>query len=292
MARTGCASAAVTSACGTARNRRRARQVLPAYGLQSLPPIPSQEFTKVLLRTTHGGHFNMAEKRTFLLCVDTRGEIGNLLRELLDFGDVFTHEADKHGLRGRLAVDPILDVVAFGILFAHFALGLANGGDHHIAVHADNGAAVLDGLLHLRRERVHPLHGGGPLLREVEDRSKKLLQIVGAQVRHRLVELQKYGAASAGLDSWGTRVRARGSCAAGRKGASYHADLEMLAPAMLPAAAAVDIHDDGMTPKFKLGDLDGVARMDRGPMRRNGTVEQLLVQRLARIHQEAFFTGG
>src|SRR5437879_5949229 len=70
MARTGCASAAVTSACGTARNRRRARQVLPAYGLQSLPPIPSQEFTKVLLRTTHGGHFNMAEKRTFLLCVD------------------------------------------------------------------------------------------------------------------------------------------------------------------------------------------------------------------------------
>src|SRR2546425_8602593 len=71
MARTGCASAAVTSACGTARNRRRARQVLPAYGLQSLPPIPSQEFTKVLLRTTHGGHFNMAEKRTFLLCVDS-----------------------------------------------------------------------------------------------------------------------------------------------------------------------------------------------------------------------------
>jgi hypothetical protein len=25
----------------------------------------------VLLRTIHGGHFNMAEKRTFLICVDT-----------------------------------------------------------------------------------------------------------------------------------------------------------------------------------------------------------------------------
>src|SRR5207247_2489504 len=70
MARTGCASAAVTSACGTARNRRRARQGLEAVGRKDLPPIPSQEFTKVLLRTTHGGHFNMAEKRTFLLCVD------------------------------------------------------------------------------------------------------------------------------------------------------------------------------------------------------------------------------
>src|SRR6266566_7197572 len=233
------------------------------------------------------GHFYFALTR-----VDTRGEIGNLLRELLDFGDVFTHEADKHGLRGRLAVDPILDIVAVGILFPHFALGLAHGGDHHLAVHTDNGAAVLDSLLHLWRERVHPLHGGGPLLREVEDRSKKLLQIVGAQIRHRLVELQKDGAAGAGLDSWGTRVRPRGSSAAGRKGASSHADLEMLAPAMLSAAAAIDIHDDGVTPKFQLGDLDRVARVDRRSMRRYGTLQHLLVQRLARIHQEAFFTGG
>ncbi len=45
-------------------------QVLPAYGLPSLPPIHYQGFTKVLLRTIPGGHFNMAENRTFLLCVD------------------------------------------------------------------------------------------------------------------------------------------------------------------------------------------------------------------------------
>jgi hypothetical protein len=31
-----------------------------------------KKFTKVLLQTTHGGHFNMAENRTFLLCVDTQ----------------------------------------------------------------------------------------------------------------------------------------------------------------------------------------------------------------------------
>src|SRR6266404_1872285 len=68
---TGCVSAVATSACATARQPRRARQVLPAYGLQDSPPIHSQEFTKVLLQTIHGGHFNMAENRTFLLCVDT-----------------------------------------------------------------------------------------------------------------------------------------------------------------------------------------------------------------------------
>lgn len=70
-ARTGCASVAAVFVCATAWNRRRARQVLPAYGLQAFPHIPSPELTRVLLRTTPGGHFNMAENRTFLLCVDT-----------------------------------------------------------------------------------------------------------------------------------------------------------------------------------------------------------------------------
>jgi len=34
------------------------------------PPIHLQEFIKVFLRTIPGGHFYMAENRTFLLCVD------------------------------------------------------------------------------------------------------------------------------------------------------------------------------------------------------------------------------
>src|SRR5208337_4212925 len=74
MARTGCASVAAICACATAQKRRRARQALPAYGLQDSPPIHFQECTKVLLRTTPGGHFNMAENRTFLLCVDSGSE--------------------------------------------------------------------------------------------------------------------------------------------------------------------------------------------------------------------------
>src|ERR1700687_5801107 len=72
MSRTGCDFAAVISACGTAPNRRRARQVLPACGLQDLPrrKISNQNQNTSLPRNTHGGHFYMAENRTFLLCVD------------------------------------------------------------------------------------------------------------------------------------------------------------------------------------------------------------------------------
>jgi hypothetical protein len=46
------------------------RAVSPC-GLQDSPPMHSQKFTKALLQTTHAGHFNMTENRTFLLCVDT-----------------------------------------------------------------------------------------------------------------------------------------------------------------------------------------------------------------------------
>jgi hypothetical protein len=70
MARTGCDFAAAISACDTAPNRRRARQVLPAYGLQDLPRTEYPNPKRKLLPIIHGGHFNMAENRTFLLCVD------------------------------------------------------------------------------------------------------------------------------------------------------------------------------------------------------------------------------
>src|SRR5207244_8699246 len=39
---------------------------------------------------------------------------GPLLRELLDARDVVAGEADKDGLGRRLAIDPILNIVAFG----------------------------------------------------------------------------------------------------------------------------------------------------------------------------------
>jgi len=73
MARTGCDFEAAISACDTAPNRRRARQILPAYGLQDLSRRKTNNRNRniFLPRNTHGGHFYMAENRTFLLCVDT-----------------------------------------------------------------------------------------------------------------------------------------------------------------------------------------------------------------------------
>ena len=70
MARTGCDFAAAISAYDTALTRR-ARQVLPAYGLQAFPRTEYPNPQKLFLPTIHGGHFYMAENRTFLFCVDS-----------------------------------------------------------------------------------------------------------------------------------------------------------------------------------------------------------------------------
>src|ERR1700681_1392821 len=80
MARTGCAFAAVRCLCAPALTRRD-RQVLPAYGLQDLsiktqnPQRGSKPNTMwlpiTLGESLGGGHFYLAETRTFLLCVDT-----------------------------------------------------------------------------------------------------------------------------------------------------------------------------------------------------------------------------
>src|ERR1700733_15815997 len=81
MDRTGCVSAAAICTCAPARTRCD-RQVLPAYGLQDLPiegrnlPTQSNPNTMCLPITLGenlgGGHFYLAQIRTFLLCVDTR----------------------------------------------------------------------------------------------------------------------------------------------------------------------------------------------------------------------------
>src|ERR1700681_4057980 len=80
MARTGCASGAVTCRWWPAAPHR-GPQVLPAYGLQDSRTEEPNRKTKSNPNTmclpitpgeNHGGgHFYLAENRTFLLCVDT-----------------------------------------------------------------------------------------------------------------------------------------------------------------------------------------------------------------------------
>src|ERR1700683_2691499 len=79
MDRTGCCSAAAICTCAPARTRCDL-QVLPAYGLQDLQiegrslPTQSNPNTMCLPITLGenrgGGHFYLAQIRTFLLCVD------------------------------------------------------------------------------------------------------------------------------------------------------------------------------------------------------------------------------
>ena len=81
MARTGCAFGNVICTSGTARNRHLLSQVLAAYGLQDLRnkkpnPLRCTNPNIMCLPNTPGGNlgsgsFYLAEKRTFLLCVDT-----------------------------------------------------------------------------------------------------------------------------------------------------------------------------------------------------------------------------
>src|ERR1700682_2570285 len=129
-----------------------------------------------------------------------------LLRELLDRGDVVAHEADEDGLRRRLAVDPVFDIVAIGITLTHFAVGLPDRGNKFLAVHAYHGPAVLNGLFHFRLQRIEPLHGSGTLFRKIQERRKDVLQFVRRDVRERLVEFPDKGGAHARLHPRRARI--------------------------------------------------------------------------------------
>ena len=77
MAACGRASAIATCRCNPSRRLRSWRRLLPAYGLQDLPPKPEEKPNTSPLPLTPGrGHFYLAEKRTFLLCVDTNPQTG------------------------------------------------------------------------------------------------------------------------------------------------------------------------------------------------------------------------
>src|ERR1700723_2027611 len=83
MDRTGCVSAAAICTCAPARTPCDL-QVLPAYGLQDLQIEERSLLTQsnpnimclpiTLGENLGGGHFYLAQIRTFLLCVDTKRE--------------------------------------------------------------------------------------------------------------------------------------------------------------------------------------------------------------------------
>src|SRR5215472_5026261 len=163
---------------------------------------------------------------------------GPLLRELLDFRDVVASEPDEDGFGRRLAIDPILNIVAFGVALADFVVGLAHGSNDFFAVHADNRPALLNGFLHLRRQGVDPLHRGRALVLKIEEGRKNFLQFLRRHVRNELIPLQEDSAAHAGLQSRRAGFLGRGWLHGGI-GAAADADLKMISPVMLATPAAI-----------------------------------------------------
>src|SRR5438445_11755774 len=66
----------------------------------------------------------------------------------------------------------------------------------------------------------------------------------------------------------------------------------MIAPVVLAAAAAIQIHDDLVIAEFQLGDLHIVASIYGWTVGGNRTVEELRIERLANVYDNALFPGG
>src|SRR5690242_3398826 len=160
-----------------------------------------------------------------------------LLWILLDFGYPVAVEPDENSFRRRLSIDPIFDVVAFGVPFPHFVVGLANRRYHFFAIHAYNRPAFFYRLFHFGWQRIHPLNGGGALPPEIEERREKLFQVIQAQIRNGLAEIQIDRAASARLQPRRTRLLLLGGRLDRRNAA--HFDMEAVAQALLTAPATI-----------------------------------------------------
>src|SRR5271163_1087375 len=214
-----------------------------------------------------------------------------LLRELLDTGDVVADEADEDGLGGRLAVDPVFDVVAVGVALAHFVFGFADSGDDFFAVHAHDRLALLNGLLHFGREGVEPLHRGGTLPGEIEKRRKQLFQVVRAEIGDGLVEFEKNGAAHARLHAGRAGLLLLRGALHGGSGAG-HINVQMIAPAPFAAPATVDVHDDLVITKIEPRNLHLVAGVDGRAVGGDGAIQQFLIDRFSGVGQETLLARG
>src|ERR1700731_3045636 len=73
-----------------------------------------------------------------------------LLRVLLNVGDAVTVEPHENGFGRGLAVNPVLYVIALIVSFANLVVGLADGCYDLLAIHADDGPALLNSFSHLR----------------------------------------------------------------------------------------------------------------------------------------------
>src|SRR5215471_6970775 len=214
----------------------------------------------------------------------------HLLRVLLDGAYFITAEMHKNCFVRRVPIDPVFRVVALRVALAHLAIRLAHRRNHLFAVHSRDGVALCDGFLHFRWERINPMYGGGMLAREIQEGREQVLQIVWRKVRNVFWKLKIQSAAHARLESRRAGILPRGGRGGLRIAWAAYADLNVLAPIVLWAPATVNVHNDGVLAEFQPGNLRVVPGVDGRSMRGDHAIEILLVERLVRVKDEAFFS--
>ena len=122
-------------------------------------------------------------------------------------------------------------------------VGFADGGEDHLAVHADEYVVDLDGGAHLRAQRVGVGLGEG-LSFEVDDRVEEGFDLGGGDVRETAFKDESDAAAG------GDRAL---------RGKLHVIEGDVAEEAMLRVRAAVEVDDDAVGAEAEGGDLDAVS---------------------------------
>src|SRR5579863_2593362 len=216
-----------------------------------------------------------------------------LLRILFDGSDALAGEFHEDRFVRRMAVNPVFGVVAAGVALANLAVGLAHSRHHFVLIHSQDRVTLRNSFFLLRRKRVNPMNRGRMLLRKVQEGREELLQLLGGHVRNRLRELQDQRSTRAGLQPWRALILSGGrSWLINRIGNTPHTDGYAIAPVLLGASAAVQIHDNRTIVKIELGNLHAVAGIHGRTVIHHGALQHRFIHRLVDVKDKPFFTTG
>src|ERR1700677_259241 len=177
-------------------------------------------------------------------------------RRLADISDlqpdyaitVETHELD---LVRWLAINPFFER-HLPVRFANLLVGLANGLQHHLTVHADQNLVVQDSTFELGRERV----GKGldrSLEGKVDHRNDQFAYLGGSHLRDKFVEHECHPRAD-----WNMAV-----ILSQRRHSAHASHFDVLHDVVVLLRAVVELKEDAVRLHFELSDHYAIARLDR-----------------------------
>src|SRR5579864_2802094 len=140
-------------------------------------------FTGIFPPRVGGAIYNCSESTEGKPTPDARARGEKSQRRLvvlLNADDRISRERHLDRLGRRVSVDPVFGFLAGLIPLPEFLVGTPQRGHHHIVIHPLDRLFILDGLLELRRECVHPIYGCGMLACEIQERRKIVFQFIRA----------------------------------------------------------------------------------------------------------------